>query len=284
MPDNVLNNGEVIQPGGALVSPNGRYRFGLTGEGELSLWDTTTSAPVWKAGIGNPFADSRMVILLPDGSLRVYNPGEDQLAWTSDSARPGEDAKTARLELRDDGRAYIVTSKGDVYWSTDRTTTYYPDLTITAGQTYMMSPADLAARGLTYQSSNNWDYILLTGSTAGSMDKPAGVPVRLHQMTHGYKIEMLKSNHANHNWFYAATNGVYLGTSTEAHQWTFARQSGRDFLVRPVSRRNNAVGDGAGFYADPIQQANYLDYRRSGTAWLHVYENNPAAWRLTPCT
>ena len=112
LPDRwVLKAGEVLTPGQALVSPNGRTKLRFDPDGDLVLY--RDGAVRWSSGTRGTGADR--VIMQPDGELAVYGPLAygPQPVWRSSSGGfPG-----AVLSVRDDGGVVVRREDTPILWS-----------------------------------------------------------------------------------------------------------------------------------------------------------------------
>ena len=99
---NVLASGTALQPGDALVSPNGRYHLELQTDGNLVLTGPTGVA--WDSGTrGKGVATAEMQA---DGNFVLYT-AERNVVWDADTTGPG-----AHLLLQDDRNVVILAADG----------------------------------------------------------------------------------------------------------------------------------------------------------------------------
>lgn len=112
LPDRwVLEAGEVLTPGQALVSPNGRTKLRFGYDGDLILYQD--GAATWSSGTSRTGADR--VIMQADGELAIYAPPAygPQPVWRSNSGGfPG-----AVLSVRDDGGVVVRREDTPILWS-----------------------------------------------------------------------------------------------------------------------------------------------------------------------
>ena len=107
----VLEAGEIMTPGQALVSANGRTRLRFDYDGDLVLY--RDGAVRWSSGTGGTGADR--LIMQTDGELAIYGPLAygPQPVWRSNSGGfPG-----AALSVRDDGGAVVRREDTPILWS-----------------------------------------------------------------------------------------------------------------------------------------------------------------------
>jgi hypothetical protein len=105
-----MQPGEVLNPGQAIASADGRYSFVYQTDGNLVLY--RGGAPLWASNTaGTP---AGVCIMQADGNLVIYGPGGAPL-WSSDTWHdPG-----SRLVVQNDGNVVIYTPAGQAIWSTD---------------------------------------------------------------------------------------------------------------------------------------------------------------------
>lgn len=112
LPDRwVLELGEVLTLGQALVSPNGRTKLRFDHDGNLILY--RDGAVTWSSGTGGTGADR--VVMQADGELALYGPlaNGPQPVWRSNSGGfPG-----AALLVRDDGGVVVRRADTPILWS-----------------------------------------------------------------------------------------------------------------------------------------------------------------------
>ncbi|HEY5821858.1 MAG TPA: hypothetical protein VIT20_07770, partial [Propionibacteriaceae bacterium] len=160
-----MRPGEVLRPGGALWSPNGRYTFVHQSDGNLVLY-----------GPGGPLWDSQtsgsapgVLIMQLDGNLVLYNReghAYDSGTWN----HPG-----AWLEVLDDGRFVIGDGRVELF----ATPTRIPD--VIAGNGSRLSCGEGLRPGGSLRSPNA-RYALWYESTGNLvLHGPAGVIAVLHE-------------------------------------------------------------------------------------------------------
>jgi len=105
----VLVDGDTLQPGQALLSPNGAYILIMQNDGNLVEYVQSQGDPIWDSNTGgNPGA---YATLQTDGNFVVYSAGGVAL-WASDtSGNPGD-----RLVLQSDANLVIYSSHGQHLW------------------------------------------------------------------------------------------------------------------------------------------------------------------------
>ena len=103
-----------------ICSPNGKYRFGMTWNGDLTLW--AGKSRVWSAGTCCKGSDAFVAMQKTGGNLVVRSyverDSEDekpQAHWASDTSGNPD----AALRIDDDGQARIVNADGIIVWETD---------------------------------------------------------------------------------------------------------------------------------------------------------------------
>lgn len=103
-----------------ICSPNCRYRFGVTRDGDLSLW--AGKSRVWSAGTCCKGSEAFVAMQGSDGNLVIRSfvevDSEDEKAqalWASGTTGNPD----ASLRIDDDGQARIVNADGIVVWETD---------------------------------------------------------------------------------------------------------------------------------------------------------------------
>jgi microsomal dipeptidase-like Zn-dependent dipeptidase len=105
-----MQPGEVLLPGQAVVSGNGRYAFMYQGDGNLVLYGP--SGPLWDIGVSGSTAG--VCIMQGDGNLVVYRPG-GQAVWASGTdGSPGN-----HLMVQDDADVVIYRPDGTPAWATN---------------------------------------------------------------------------------------------------------------------------------------------------------------------
>jgi hypothetical protein len=108
---NDLQPGEVLNPGGWIVSANGLYTLAYQGDGNLVLYRSGGVA-LWASDTaGTP---PGVCIMQPDGNLVVYRPGP-QPVWDSGTwGQPGNS-----LVVQDDGNVVVYRPDGSAAWATN---------------------------------------------------------------------------------------------------------------------------------------------------------------------
>lgn len=107
----VLEAGDILTAGQALVSPNGRTKLRFDHDGNLVLY--RDGAAAWSSGTSGTGADR--VIMHANGELAVYGPLAygPQPVWRSDSGGfPG-----AVLSVQDNGGAVVRRPDTPILWS-----------------------------------------------------------------------------------------------------------------------------------------------------------------------
>ena len=114
---NVLTSGATLKPGDAVVSPNGRYRLELQGDGNLVLTGPTGLA--WDSDTrGEAVATAEMQT---DGNFVLYT-ADRAVVWTAETTGPG-----AHLVVQDDRNVVILAA--------DRTTALWsPNVFVTEAE------------------------------------------------------------------------------------------------------------------------------------------------------
>ena len=106
-----LQEGQMLLDGSALVSPSGRYRLVLQGDGNLVLyWE---GQPLWNSGTRGDAPDH--LIMQNDGNLVIYQ-GLNVL-WDSKSGG-GARSSAYYLSLENDGNAVVYSPAGQPIWTT----------------------------------------------------------------------------------------------------------------------------------------------------------------------
>ncbi len=135
-----LRPGTSMRPGVYLTSPNGRYRFGLLGDGNVVLSDGTTPLRTSRTtGTLSP-----MFALQEGGALALYD-GEMKTVWTSGTAGRAVSA----LTLTDEGTLTLSEIDGLVAWDESRLAVF--------------SDASAPAAGV--PARNGWAYPLRPSAT-----------------------------------------------------------------------------------------------------------------------
>jgi predicted lipoprotein with Yx(FWY)xxD motif len=108
----LLQTGQELFDGSALVSPSGRYRLVLQSDGNLVLyWE---GQPLWNTGTRGDAPDH--LVMQNDGNLVLYQ-GLDVL-WDSKSGG-GTRSGAYDLNLQNDGSAVIYSPAGKPIWTTN---------------------------------------------------------------------------------------------------------------------------------------------------------------------
>ena len=102
-----------------ICSPNGKYRFGMTWDGDLTLW--AGKAKVWSAETCCKGSDAFVAMQRTGGNFVVRSYVEDSEDETSKAHwSSGRTQSNAILRLDDDGQAKIITADGtNILWETD---------------------------------------------------------------------------------------------------------------------------------------------------------------------
>jgi VCBS repeat-containing protein len=156
-----LSPGDRLLSGQSLLSPAGRYRLTMQGDGNLVEYNRTGTA-VWASGTST--AGSRAV-MQSDGNLVVYD-GSNQPLWaTNTSGHAG-----AYLRLQDTGQLTLESATGTALWAGPAELT--ADTSLTVGHS-LNSPS--GAFRLTLQSDGNLveydagaNVVWATGTSSGS--------------------------------------------------------------------------------------------------------------------
>ena len=107
-----LQAGEMLYDGSALVSPSGRYRLALQGDGNLVLyWE---GHALWNSGTWNDAPDH--LIMQNDGNLVIYQ-GLNVL-WDSKSGGALR-SSAYYLSLQNDGNAIVYSPANRPIWTTN---------------------------------------------------------------------------------------------------------------------------------------------------------------------
>jgi hypothetical protein len=102
--------GEVLTPGDAVSSADGRFVFVYQTDGNLVLYDP--GGPRWASNTAGSMAG--VCVMQGDGNLVVYGPGGAPL-WSSDTWHdPG-----SRLVVQNDGNVVIYAPGGTPIWATN---------------------------------------------------------------------------------------------------------------------------------------------------------------------
>lgn len=133
---NTLATNQTLSQDQAIISPNGRYRLVMQGDGNLVLYGP--SGVVWATG--TTATGSTNLVMQGDGNLVLYGP---QGAMWSTGTRPA--AEGGRLVLFDEGNLVLHNAKGARVWSARSGllgrigSTMYPEWALTSDM-YLSSP------------------------------------------------------------------------------------------------------------------------------------------------
>jgi len=112
---NALGVDEQLAAGESRTSDNGGYRLDMQADGNLVLYRTGDTAPLWAsqtAGRGGTRA-----VMQGDGNLVIYGDGDGDAVWASQTAGH----QGASLAVQDDGNVVIYAS-GAPLWATETAT------------------------------------------------------------------------------------------------------------------------------------------------------------------
>lgn len=147
--------GQALRAGLSLRSANGRFTFGIDGNGDLVVMDG--GSPVWRSyTIGNAASELRVPT---SGTLALIRP-DGSLVWSSASV-PGT---ASRLVLRDDGRLVVESTTGAELWSSTNQGSVVFRLPFPAGQSWHAG----GAHGGTGAAWNALDFGPRAGSGAST--------------------------------------------------------------------------------------------------------------------
>ncbi|MGI8459131.1 MAG: hypothetical protein ACR2LI_13600 [Propionibacteriaceae bacterium] len=166
--------GQVLNPGNAIHSGNGRYTFVYQGDGNLVLYDG--GHPLWASGTnGRP---AGVCIMQGDGNLVLYQRGGQPIWASGTNGHPG-----SHLVTQDDGNVVIYQPNGHPIWATNTWIPTGPTATgdsMQVGQ--VLNPGNAIHSGngrytFVYQGDGN--LVLYDGGQApwasGTDGRPAGV-------------------------------------------------------------------------------------------------------------
>jgi len=106
---NVMQPGQVLNPGTQIISASGRYHFAYQGDGNLVLYDGGVA--IWASNTaGRP---AGVCTMQGDGNLVIYIPG-GQPIWASNTMTVG-----SHLILQDDGNVVIYAPSNQPVWATN---------------------------------------------------------------------------------------------------------------------------------------------------------------------
>jgi hypothetical protein len=110
---NILANGQTLRPGQYLSSQNGMYELRLQADGNLVIYQVTSSTrPIWSTGTNG--AGSNVYLgVQGDGNLVLYamTEGIPQAIWASGSNRPAD------LYMQNDGNLVMYASGHSPAWA-----------------------------------------------------------------------------------------------------------------------------------------------------------------------
>jgi len=171
-----MNSGEVLRPGQATHSADGRYRFIYQTDGNLVLYRNADGKALWASSThGQP---ALLCAMQRDGNLVVYDPDVHPLWASGTSQHPG-----SRLVVQNDGNVVIYRPDGTPVWATN---TWIPGGPAAHGDD--MQPGETLSPGqavtsqngryrFVYQSDGN--LVLYDGGTplwaSGTNGQPSGV-------------------------------------------------------------------------------------------------------------
>ena len=104
-----LGSGRYLAIGQSVTSPGGTTELRLQPDGNLVLYASVSSRPLWATGI---HLDARSVVMQADGNLVFLN-ARGRPIWSAGSHGP-----RASLVVQDDGNMVIYTPDHRVVWST----------------------------------------------------------------------------------------------------------------------------------------------------------------------
>ncbi|CAJ1082562.1 mannose-specific lectin-like isoform X2 [Xyrichtys novacula] len=105
---NPMNAGEVLQKGDFLMSPNGQWKATLQADGNLLIYNMSTS---WRTEIAP--SDGSHLKVEPNGDVVIYNNNEAK--WRTNTGTPSADVKCT-FKLTDEGKL-VVSHASAVKWS-----------------------------------------------------------------------------------------------------------------------------------------------------------------------
>ena len=106
--DSELTQGESLNPGQLIRSPDGRFTFTYQLDGNVVLYQTGNA--IWASGsVG--YGAGGQLLMQPDGNLVLYGQGGIWHTFTYGS--PG-----AKLKVQNDGNAVIYNASGQWIWQT----------------------------------------------------------------------------------------------------------------------------------------------------------------------
>jgi hypothetical protein len=97
----------------SLVSPDGRFKFILQGDGNLVLYGPQNQ-PLWTSGTAGHTDVYDLVMQSSDGNLVIYDRDGNSLWASGTTGFPG-----SKLVVQNDGNAIIYGTNNQVHWATD---------------------------------------------------------------------------------------------------------------------------------------------------------------------
>ncbi|WP_405375467.1 MULTISPECIES: peptidoglycan DD-metalloendopeptidase family protein [unclassified Microbacterium] len=155
-----ITPGTSLRSGVYLSSPNGAYRFGLLGDGNLALLQGT-----------QPIRDAKTTGTM-DGTLQLSGDGEllllnasNATVWSTRTAGRGATA----LALSDNGTLALVAADGSTVWSSDALTPFSEPTAATG--------ATPGRHGWAYPLRPNGTFTTYAGHSGDDIAAPRGTPV-----------------------------------------------------------------------------------------------------------
>lgn len=124
----VLNSGQALAPNQSLTSPSGQYSFVCQSDGNLVLYDNSTSLAYWTSPVVNTAISQ--CVMQSDGNLVIYRNSE--AIWASNTVGNAG----AYLQVQDDRNVVIYAANGQALWATNTPLNSSPVLKYVNNQNY----------------------------------------------------------------------------------------------------------------------------------------------------
>jgi hypothetical protein len=102
-----ISNNQRLSAGQQIVSPNGRHRLVMQGDGNAVVYAPSGATWARGAGIAGSF-----LVMQSDGNFVIYAPNGGAVWHSGTGNNPG-----ARLVMQDDGNLVIYRTRGDAAWA-----------------------------------------------------------------------------------------------------------------------------------------------------------------------
>lgn len=113
--ESLLYSGQALYPGQSIVSPNKGYKLLMQGDGNLVLYEGSSSNWTWQS---HTYAENASyAVIQTDGNFVIYNTTGHPLWSTGTNGNPG-----ARLDIQDDGNLVVYNSAWQHLWAIDHHT------------------------------------------------------------------------------------------------------------------------------------------------------------------